>query len=180
MKESELIDNLKPISPKNTDHSVRILVSILSILIFILAAFCYMDILWCLKKYAELRGRLLFGAESLHGMASAFFTSGIPAIAYNCRDKRAIDYTLNSYLTPLVIAAALFVVFLILGMEVLFVISPWPVNPLLPKAIIAPPFAFFFDLLFISSALMSFLTLKILFRRKRSIHANNNKRNLIQ
>jgi hypothetical protein len=88
MNESELIDDLKPIAPKNTDHSVRILVSILSVSIIILAAFCYMDILWSLKKYAELRGKILFGSESLHGMVSAFFTASIPVIAYNCRDKK--------------------------------------------------------------------------------------------
>ncbi|MDF3026125.1 MAG: hypothetical protein K0S23_432 [Fluviicola sp.] len=172
MNESELIDDLKPIAPKSTDHSVRIVVSILSVSIIVLAAFCYMDILWCFKKYAEVRGRVLIGAESLHGMVSAFFTASIPAIAYNCRNKKAIDYTPVTYLIPLVFATVLFIVFLVLGMELLLVISPELSNLLIPQRIVAPPFSFFFDLLFIFAALISFLTLKLVFRKKKrkSIH----------
>jgi hypothetical protein len=172
MNESGLIDDLKPIAPKSSDHSVRILVSVLSVSIIILAAFCYMDILWSLKKYAELRGKILFGSESLHGMVSAFFTASIPAIAYNCKDKKAIDYTPVSYLIPLVSAAILFIVLLMLGMELLFVISAEQSNPLLPEGIVFPSFSFFFDLLFIFSALISFLILKLVFRKKKrkSIH----------
>ncbi|MNJ84707.1 hypothetical protein D3C87_21660 [compost metagenome] len=167
MNESELIDDLNPVAPKSTDRAVRRLVSILSVLILILAAFCYMDIVGFLNTYAGLRGKILLGAESLHGMVSTFFIASIPAIAYNCRDKKATDYTIISYLPPLILTSVLFVVFLILGMELLFVIPSGLNNSLMPGVMIVPPFSFFFDLLFISASLMSFLVLKVSFKKRR-------------
>lgn len=166
---SELIDeDLNRLNPKSTDdQSVRRLVSVLSVLILILAPFCYMDIVDFLNTYAELRGKILLGAESLHGMVSTFFIASIPAIAYNCKDKKSIDYTMTSYLPILILTSVLFVVLLILGMELLFVISSGLGNSLMPGVMIVPPFSFFFDVLFISTSLITFSVLKVIFKKRR-------------
>ncbi|MGV3611277.1 MAG: hypothetical protein ACO1N0_10035 [Fluviicola sp.] len=172
MNNSELIDDLNPAAPKGRDKSVRRLVSILSVLLLVLSAFCYMDIVELLNTYAGLRGRVLLGSESLHGMVSSFFIAGIPAIAYNCRDKKAGDYTIRTYLPPLVFATILFVGFLLLGMELLFAISRSLHNSLMPHVMVVPPSAYL-DLMFIFSPLLSLLILKISYRKKRVTDTNN-------
>lgn len=170
MNDSELIDDLNPKVPKGRDRSVRRLVSILSILLLVLSAFCYMDIVALLNTYAGLRGKILIGGESLHGMVSSFFIAGIPAIAYNCRDKKAGDYTVRTYLPPLVFATILFVGFLVLGMELLF--SQSLQNSLMPDVMVVPPSAYL-DLMFISAPLLSLLILKLSYRKKQFTDTNN-------
>lgn len=171
MNETELIDDLKPIDPVDTGkpyQAVRLFASLLCGVLLILSAFCYMDILRFLNQYVEWRAKLLLGAESLHGMVSMFCIGSIPVIAYNCRSKRAVAYTITTYLFPLVLAAVLFVTFLLLGMELLIAIAPGLGNSLMPQVMIVPPFSAFFDLVFISAVLLSFLVLKIAFRKRKA------------
>lgn len=166
MQESELIDSPEPADLKKPNQSVRIFASLICGLLLILAAFSYMDIIWFLNQYAEWRGKVLLGAESLHGMVSLACIGSIPVIAYNCRDKKAAAYTIGTYLFPLFLAAVLFVVFLLSGMELLFAISPGLNNSLMPEVMIIPPFSAFLDLLFVSAALLTLLTLKLAFRKR--------------
>lgn len=170
MNDSELIDDLKPVDPVDPGkpyHPVRLFSSLLCGVLLILTAFCYMDIVRFLNHYAELRGKILLGAESLHGMVSVFCIGSIPVIAYNCRSKKAAAYTLNTYILPLILAAIFFVVFLLLGMELLFAISPGLGNSLMPGVMVVPPFSAYLDLVFIGAALLSFGTLKMIFRKRR-------------
>ncbi|MNJ91979.1 hypothetical protein D3C87_96340 [compost metagenome] len=168
MNESELIDDLVPIEPKKANQSVRIFASLFCGLLLILSAFCYKDIIWFLNQYAEWRGKILLGAESLHGMVSMFCIGSIPVIAYNSRSKRAAAYTITTYLFPFMLAVVLFVAFLLLGMELLFALAPGFGNSLMPQVMVIPPFSAFFDLLFIAVAILNLLTLKLVFRKRKS------------
>ena len=162
--DSELIDSdLNRLNPKKENQPVRILSGVLFIVIFPLSAFCYTDIVWFIENYAIIRGKYLFGAESLHGMVSSFFISAIPVIAYNAwlKRKKVQKNGIVFYLVLLLFTTGLFFLFLILQLELIFEFSrPVIRNPFLPSNIVIPPFSFCFDLFFIVAAFLSFLSMK--------------------
>ncbi|WP_300664308.1 hypothetical protein [Fluviicola sp.] len=163
--ESELIDSAfnQPDRKKENQSRVRILSGILFIVILPLSVFCYTDIIWFIQNYAIIRGKYLFGTESLHGMVSSFFISIIPVIAYYCWLKRTNDQKNGTafYLMLVLFTAGLFFLFFVLQLELIFEFSrPVRQNPFLPSNVVVPPFSFCFDLFFIVSALFSFLSLK--------------------
>ncbi len=99
---------------------------------------------------------------------NALSISIIPLIAYRIWAKIPSFKKEGSYLLLFLSAIALFVGFFISGLELILQtgIDASEYNPLLPSYIFIPRFPFSFNLLFILSTVMSFLTLKLVFRKK--------------
>ncbi len=94
--------------------------------------------------------------------------STIPLIAYRIWTKIPRFKKEGSYLLLFLSTIVLFVGFFVSGLELILQtgIDASEYNPLLPSYIFIPRFPFSFSLLFILSAVMSFVTLKFVFRKK--------------
>lgn len=99
---------------------------------------------------------------------NALSISIIPLGAYRIWLKTPSFKNWKSYLLLLLSAILLFVGFFVSGLELILQtgIDPSEYNSLLPNYIFIPRFPFSFSLLFILSAIMSFLTLKFVLRKK--------------
>ncbi|AEA45625.1 hypothetical protein [Fluviicola taffensis] len=105
---------------------------------------------------------------NLNLVVSALAISIIPLIAYRIWLKVPPFKTWKSYLLILLFAISLFVGIFVTGLELILQtgLDYSNSNPLLPTYMFIPRFPFSFDLLFMISAVMSFLTLKWIFRKK--------------
>lgn len=151
---------------KATRNNVRIISGILFLLILTLSHFCNKEIVQAIDYYCQLRNKWILGF-AVNGMISSFFLSSITVITYNVWLKSR-TITVSGYLAFFVCTALLYGVLFVLGIELVFGLSHKgnDDNPLLPSYILSPPVYFVFDLLFISSAVLSFLILKWIFRKK--------------
>ena len=162
----DLTDEFDSSEIKNRKSRVRIISGILFLLILTLSAFCNKEIMQVIHYYCQLRSKLILGF-AIQRIISSLFLSSSPIIAYNVWLKSR-TITVSGYFAFFVCTTLLYGVLFVLGFELTFELSHKASddNPLLPSYILSPPVYFVFNLLFIFSAVVSFLMLKFIFRKK--------------
>jgi magnesium-transporting ATPase (P-type) len=165
------LDSLKKEQPKS--HLIKILVfTLIFFSLFLNVVVGNVVHLWIVQFY-EFRNKF-YNLISVNLVVSALTISIIPFIAYRIWMKVPNFKTWKSYFFLLLSAIILFVGVFVLGLELILqtAVDYQKKNPLLPSYILIPRLPFSFDLLFILSAVMSFLMLKLIFRksnRKKTI-----------
>jgi hypothetical protein len=164
----QLIDDLDSLKKEEAKSD---LVKILAFALLVLSLFLNVIggkvvLLW-IRQFYEFRHKHP-DLISNNLIISALAISIIPLIAYRIWVKIPGFKNWKSYLFILLSAIILFVGFFVSGLELILQtgIDASEYNPLLPSYIFIPRFPFSFSLLFILSAAMSFLTLKLVFRKK--------------
>ena len=167
----DLTDAFDSLGIENRKKRVRIISGILFLLILAFSAFCNQEMRQVIHYYCQLRSKWILGSP-IHPIISSFSLSSISIIAYNVWLKSK-TITVLGYLAFFVCTTFLYGVLFVLGTELTFGFSHKATddNPLLPSYILSPPVYFAFNLLFIFSALITFLILKLVFRRKVTINA---------
>jgi|GEM_PF-4969028 len=166
----QLIDDfnsVKKVKPSNRLVKIVVIVSTLLFLIFSLLYCVHINII--IGKYYELRHKMVDVIRT-HSIINAVTISLIPYIAYHIWIKKISFVKIRSYLLLLLFAILLFAGFLVLGLELILqtALDYSNSNPLLPTYMLSPRIPYSFILLFIFSAAMSFLTLRLVFREKTS------------
>jgi hypothetical protein len=159
------IDSLKTEEPKS--HLVKIFVFALILFsIFLNITGGEVIHLW-IGQFYEFRNKFP-NFISTNLIVNTLSISIIPLVVYRIWIKIPSFKNEKSYLLLLLSTIVLFVGFFVLGLEAILQtgVDASEYNPLLPSYMFIPRFSFSFSLLFILSAVMSFLTLKLVFRKK--------------
>jgi hypothetical protein len=162
-----LIDDFDSLNrTESTNRLVKIVV-ILSTLLFLILSLLYsFQIHILLGKYYEFRHKIVDVIRT-NSIINVVSISLIPYLAYHVWIKKASLVKIRSYLLLLFFAIVLFIGFIVLGLELILqtALDYSNSNPLLPTYMLTARFPYSFILLFIFSATMSFLTLKLIFRK---------------
>lgn len=172
------IDDLSSIqnSLQKEDPVVKVVAVALCLIVFVFSFLCFKDIVEIINEYFSYRFKFVIGFE-LHSISVAVSLSSIPIIAYHSWLRRFKMQGFVAYLILLITTFILFSAIYLSGLEVIFYFPKMGINsnPLLPSYAVFSPFPFYFDLLFVFSAGISFLLMRLLFRRKKQTTYTNNK-----
>ena len=162
------IDDLSSIRPdfEKSDPIVKVVAGALCLIALVFSFLCFKDIIALINQYFSYRFKFVIGFE-LYAITVAASISCIPLIAYHAWLRRFKKHGFVPYLILLIITFVLFVAIYLSGLEIIFSFPKTGINanPLLPSYAVFSPFRFYFDLLFIFSAGMSFLIMRLLFRK---------------
>lgn len=164
----QLIDDFnsgKKVKPSN--RLVKIVVIVSTLLFIILSLLYSIEIHIIIGNYYTLRHKLI-DRISTNSIINAITISLMPIIAYHVWLKGSNFVKIRSYLLLLFFAIILFVGFLVLGFELILQtgLDYSSSNPLLPTYMLTPRFPYSFMLVFVFSAILSFLFLNLLFGKK--------------
>lgn len=151
---------------KPSNRFVKVIVIVSTLLFLILSLRYSFQIHIVIGKYYEFRNKL-FAVIRTHSLLNAVTISLIPYMAYHVWTKKSNFVRVRSYLILLLSAMILFVIFLVLGLELILQtgLDYSNSNPLLPSDMLMPRFSHSFILVFFFAAGLSFLSLKLLFRK---------------
>lgn len=164
------IDDLSSIQPdlEASDPVVKVVNGALCIIVFVFSFLCFKDVVGLISNYFSYRYKFVSGFE-LHAIAVAVSILCIPLIAYHTWLRRFKKQGFVPYLILLIVTVILFIAIYLSGLEIIFSLPKMGINsnPLLPSYAVFSPFRFYFDLLFVFSAGMSFLIMRLIFRKRK-------------
>ncbi|WP_430401886.1 hypothetical protein [Fluviicola sp.] len=171
------IDDLSSIqnSLQKEDPVVKVVAVTLCLIVFVFSFLCFKDIVAIINHYFSYRFKFVIGFE-LHSISVAVSMLSIPLIAYNTWLRQFKTQGFVPYLILLIGTFVLVSAIYLSGLEIIFYFPKMGINsnPLLPSYAVFSPFHLYFDLLFFFSVGMSFLIMRLLFRkRKQTIYTNN-------
>lgn len=164
----KLIDDFHSIKKVKPSNRLVKVIMIVSTLLFLIISLLYsFQIHAIIGKYYEFR-RKLVAVIRTHSLINAVTISLIPYMAYHVWTKKTSFVKVRSYLLLLLSEVILFVFFLVLGLELILQtgVDYSNSNPLLPSYMLVPRFPYSFISIFFFAALLSFLSLKLIFRKK--------------
>ncbi len=170
MKENP-IDDLNSIHPtiqkSKSDPVVKVIARSLFFIVFVFSLLCFKDLVLLIAQYFSFRTKYVIGFD-LHSFVAALSISSIAITAFYVWKKRFQQSGFVPYLLLLGGMLCLSILICLLGFELAFSLpnSLKNANPFLPTYAVFPPFRFYFDLLFVLAAVLPFLILQIIIRKK--------------
>lgn len=168
--EENPIDELNSIelNLQKTDPVVKAVAVALFLIVSVFSFLCLNDLMRLIESYFYFRHKYV-ASFSINSVIAVMSFSSIPMFTYYHWRRKYQNRGFIPYLVLLFVTSVLYLFCYILGMELLFTL-PKPVlieNPLLPDYIIYPPFPFYFDLLFILSAILPFIIFQLVIRKRK-------------